>query len=136
MEELVSASEGSEDSVHICGVEAGKSTSAVRDVVSGFDVVDCNSLGYNIKATTAIDNGNDNDNDNHTSTTSHAQRHGLEDMDAGRRKTFPGRFPHEPTSPRRSQQSIARRHQRKGSREPADLGQPLLTWARSSGDTH
>ena len=46
------------------------------------------------KATTTNHNDNDNDNgdnnDNHdNSTTSHVQRHGLEGLDAGRKKTDP-----------------------------------------------
>ena len=94
MEELVSAVEGSEESVHICGVEAGKSTCAVRDFVSNFDVVDRKNLGSNNKATT-IDLDNDNENDKDDSTTSYAQRHGLVDLVADRGETSPGRFPHE-----------------------------------------
>ena len=90
VEELVSAVEGSEETVRIYGAEAGKSTCAVRDVVSSCDVVNRKNSGSNNTATT-IDNDNDNDNDNDKddSTTSHAQRHGLVDLDAARGKTPP-----------------------------------------------
>ena len=86
MEELVSAVEGSEESIHICGVEAGKSTWVVRICVSSFDVVGRKNFRSN---DTAIDNDNDNDNGKDESTTSHAQCHGLEDLDAGLRQNLP-----------------------------------------------
>ena len=78
MEELASEVGGSEDKVHVfLGVDAGKSTCAVRSLESSFVI---------------NDNDNDNDNDISESTTSHAQRHGLTDLDAGRGKPLPVGF--------------------------------------------
>ena len=68
---------GSEDKIHVCfGVEACKSICAVRNIESSFVAND-----------NANDNDNGKDNDINESTTSHAQRHGLTDLDAGREKT-------------------------------------------------
>ena len=53
-------------------VEAGKSTCAVRSIESSFEVNDNDN-----------DNDNDSDNDINENTTSHAQRHGLVNVDAG-----------------------------------------------------
>ena len=78
-EELDSEVGGSEGKVHVCvGVEACKSTCAVRNIELSVVVNDS-------------DNGNDNDNDKdiNESTTSHAQRHGLTDLDAGRGSPSP-----------------------------------------------
>ena len=105
--ETVACQEGSAESVHFHdGVGDGKSICADRDALSFLSMssfsVDREELGGSMnKATTTDDNDNGNDNDDNNgnldnSTTSHVQRHGLEDLDAHAAKSSLHGFPDEP----------------------------------------